>query len=171
MLTVDKAALDQAAQDFPLFADEFDGLEIVPPDNTFAESQTLDIGGREVVLQYFGLGHTNSDIAIHVPDANVLFAGDLLEEGAPPWYGDSFPLEWPETVERMLPLATGNVVPGHGDVIDRWYSERQLLELTQVAQLVRRVEAEEMSVESARKLCPYPAEVFDTALERVRATA
>jgi glyoxylase-like metal-dependent hydrolase (beta-lactamase superfamily II) len=169
MLTVDQAEIDRWAAEFPAYADDFKGLEIVPPDQVFTDSATIDLGGRSVTLQYFGLGHTNSDIAIHVPDANVLFAGDLLEEGAPPWYGDSFPLEWPETAEQLLPLATGNVVPGHGETVDRWAVERQVLEIGQVAQLIRQVKSGAMSRESAVKLSPYPDDVFDLAMTRADA--
>src|SRR5439155_572095 len=76
---------------------------IDPPERTFEERATIEVGDRVVELSYHGRAHTDGDIAIVIPDADVLFAGDLLEEGAPPSFGDSFPLEWPATVEQLLP--------------------------------------------------------------------
>ena len=35
---------------------------------------------------------------VRVPDTGVVFAGDLVEQGAPPGFEDSFPLDWPATL-------------------------------------------------------------------------
>src|SRR5882724_6362621 len=66
--------------DMQEFAEHVDAVTPDPPDRTFAEHATLDIGGRAVTLRYHGRGHTDGDITIGV-DA-VTFAGDLVEEGA-----------------------------------------------------------------------------------------
>ena len=60
----------------------------------------------------------------------VVFAGDLVEEGAPPAFEDGYPLEWPATIDTLLKLVGGPVVPGHGDVVDRDFvtAQRALLE-------------------------------------------
>ena len=69
------------------------------------------------------------------PDADVLFAGDLVENGAPPYFGDGYPIEWPATVERLVDLVTGAVVPGHGDVGDRGFAVRSMVEIRTIAEL------------------------------------
>ena len=79
--------------------------------------------------------------SITVPDADVLFAGDLVEGQAPPSFGDSYPLDWPAALERMLPLVTGRVVPGHGDVGGRAFVEEQLDGFRELVDLARRVHA------------------------------
>ncbi|HET9853142.1 MAG TPA: MBL fold metallo-hydrolase, partial [Candidatus Limnocylindrales bacterium] len=117
-------------------------------------------------LSYLGRGHTDTDIAIEVPDANVLFAGDLLEEGATPSFGDSYPLEWPDTVERLLPLATGAVVPGHGAVGDRAFVETQLANLRALAALARDVHAGKLELEAAIVASPFGAKTSREPLER-----
>ena len=88
----------------PAIASDMREVVIDPPDRTFDERATVEVGDRVLELAYLGRAHTDRRHLITVPDANVLFAGDLLEEGAPPSFGDSYPLEWPATVERMLPL-------------------------------------------------------------------
>jgi glyoxylase-like metal-dependent hydrolase (beta-lactamase superfamily II) len=72
---------------------------------------------------------------ILVPDANVLFAGDLLEADATPFFGDGYPLDWPDTVERLVDLVTGAVVPGHGTVGDRAFAVSQMAGFREVAEL------------------------------------
>ncbi|WP_433514241.1 MBL fold metallo-hydrolase [Nonomuraea sp. CA-143628] len=144
---------------------ELEEVEIVAPDHTFTSTATLDIGGRIVHLRHFGLGHSSNDIVAHVPDAGVVFAGDLIEEGAPPAFGDSYPLDWPATVAAMLTeLPERVIVPGHGAVVDRAFAVAQQAELVAVAELATRAH-----VEGLRDLItrfPYPEDVARQAIER-----
>ncbi|HET9852706.1 MAG TPA: MBL fold metallo-hydrolase, partial [Candidatus Limnocylindrales bacterium] len=87
--------IERVAAEMPALSQDIRKVELDPPENVFDERATVEVGDREVRLSYLGRGHTDTDIAIEVPDANVLFAGDLLEEGATPSFGDSYPLEWP----------------------------------------------------------------------------
>ena len=65
-------------------------------DHTFSSVRSIDLGDRVVELVHPGRGHTGGDLVVRVPDADVLLAGDLVEESAPPSYGpDCFPLDWP----------------------------------------------------------------------------
>ena len=73
------------------------------------------------------------------PEADVLFAGDLVEQGAPPSFGDAYPLDWPATLGQLLDLAAdGHVVPGHGEVVERDFVAAQLGEIAFLAELARR---------------------------------
>jgi glyoxylase-like metal-dependent hydrolase (beta-lactamase superfamily II) len=70
-------------------------------------------------------------------DGTVVFAGDLVEEGAPPAFEDSFPAEWPATLGRLHAMARGPVVPGHGAVVDAAFVGAQREELLAVLAAVR----------------------------------
>ncbi len=155
-----------AIEELPELADDLRATEIVPPDRTFDEALTLDIGGRIVELRYEGRGHTDDDIVVLVPDAGVLFAGDLVENGAPPSFSDGFPLDWPATLARIRPLVRGAVVPGHGDVADAAFVDRTIGELEAIAGLVQRIGAEELGLDAAIAAAPYPASAAREALER-----
>lgn len=111
----------------PESAGLIDEVVITPPSLVFEATMSLILGDREITLTHLGRGHTDSDIVIVVDD--VLFAGDLIEVGAPPSFGDSYPTEWVETLQRMAPLCVGPVVPGHGDVVDRTFVESQTDEI------------------------------------------
>jgi glyoxylase-like metal-dependent hydrolase (beta-lactamase superfamily II) len=119
-----------------------------PPDRTFGDTATLDIGGRAVVLRYLGRGHTEGDLVAEVVDTGTVFAGDLIEEGGPLGFSDAFPLDWPGTLTGLAQLVTGPAVPGHGAVVDAAYVQEQQRELTAIAALTRQAHAEGRPAES-----------------------
>ena len=99
----------------------------------------MDIGGRVLELRHLGRGHTDGDLVVLVPDAGVLLAGDLVEEGAPPSFEDSYPLEWPETLAALLHLAARPPwsYPATAPPVDPDFVQAQHDELTQLAWLIR----------------------------------
>ncbi len=107
-----------------------------PPDALVDDVAVLDVGGVEVVLRFLGRGHTGHDLVVQVEDGAV-FAGDLVEEGAPPAFDDAFPAEWPATLGRLHLLTRGPVVPGHGAVVDAGFVGAQREELLAVLAAVR----------------------------------
>ena len=75
-----------------------------------------------------------------MPDADVLLGGDLVEESDPPFIGDdSWPMEWPLTLDLVLGLMTDAtvVVPGHGQVVDQDFVQDQRDELGIIAETIR----------------------------------
>ena len=92
----------RVAAEMPELADDLAEVVIDPPDRTFSDTAVVEVGGRPVELRYLGRGHTDHDIVVLVPDAGVLFAGDLIENGAVPLYGDGYPLDWPATVAGIV---------------------------------------------------------------------
>lgn len=84
------------------------------PDHTFDETHRLTIGDRAVDLERLGPCHTAGDLVVHVPDAGVVFTGDMLFIGTTPilWHG---PLEnWIAALDRLLAWEADVYVPGHG---------------------------------------------------------
>ncbi|MGZ8501488.1 MAG: MBL fold metallo-hydrolase [Candidatus Limnocylindrales bacterium] len=172
MLEITAADRAEIAEEAPQIAAELDDVVIDPPDRTFGdEGAELQVGGRLVDLRYLGRGHTDDDIVVVVPDAGVLFAGDLLENGAPPYFGDGYPLDWPATLGRIAPLASGAVVPGHGDIDDIALFDRTIAEIEAIVGLVREVLAGSLSVEAACAAAPYPAAAAREPIERGLAQA
>ncbi|HEY7042696.1 MAG TPA: MBL fold metallo-hydrolase [Nocardioidaceae bacterium] len=110
------------------------------PDETFSSAAAIDLGDRVVELAYPGRGHTSGDIAIRVPDVDVVFAGDLIEQSAPPSYGgDCFPLDWPATLDLVIGMLTPDtvVVPGHGTPVDKAFVQDQRADVSDIAELIR----------------------------------
>ncbi|MFD1930215.1 MULTISPECIES: fumarylacetoacetate hydrolase family protein [Nonomuraea] len=97
---------------------DFGGIRLRTPDETFDRRCTIDVGGREVHVLNLGPAHTEADTVVHVPDAGVLFAGDLLFIGCTPivWHGPI--ANWIAACDTMIGLGAHTVVPGHGPVTD-----------------------------------------------------
>jgi glyoxylase-like metal-dependent hydrolase (beta-lactamase superfamily II) len=112
-----------------------------------------------VALRYLGRGHTDHDIVITVPGTDVVFGGDLLENGAVPFYGDAYPIDWATTaagLARMVAPERGVVVPGHGDHAGRAFADAQAVSIASVATLAARVHAGEIELEEALTSHPFP---------------
>ncbi|UOY03383.1 MBL fold metallo-hydrolase [Blastococcus sp. PRF04-17] len=139
-------------------ADLVAAAPIDPPDHLVDDVAHLDVGGREVVLRFLGRGHTDHDLVVEVADG-VIFAGDLVEEGAPPAFDDAFPAEWPATLGRLHGLAGGPVVPGHGAVVDAAFVGAQREELLAVVAAVRAGRTDDG---------PYDPATMRTAARRLR---
>jgi glyoxylase-like metal-dependent hydrolase (beta-lactamase superfamily II) len=142
-------------------------VRVVAPDRTLRREATLSIGGRPVRLCHLGRGHTAGDLVVQISDADVLVAGDLVEQGGPPAFGDSYPIEWPETVHELLHLVGPRtaVVPGHGAVVDRAFVTGQQAELAELAWLIRDGDAGGAPAEAVAAGAPFSP---DAALVAVR---
>ena len=134
-------------------------VEIDPPDRTFDDAATIEVGGRAVDLRYLGRGHTDHDIAISVPGTGVVFGGDLVEAGNVPFYADGDAFAWPATAAALADMVDpsgGVLVPGHGDPGDRAWADSQATSIAALAELARRVHADELTLDAAVAAHPFP---------------
>ena len=88
------------------------------PDLTIDKDMTVWLGSRKVEVRT-ELGHTGGDLTIAVPDAKVLFCGDILWRRVSPNIIDGTVSQWIATAAafQQLPDASAmTFVPGHGDL-------------------------------------------------------
>jgi len=109
---------------------EFFSREVAPapdaalPVVTFNDSITFHMGGHTIHAFHVANAHTDGDAIIHLPEADVIHAGDIVFYGMYPFIdtGSGGSLNGViAAVQQMLDLA-GNqtrIIPGHGPVIDR----------------------------------------------------
>lgn len=134
------------------------------PDRTFESVSTIDLGDRYVELAHPGRGHTDGDLVMRLPDVDVLFAGDLIEQSGAPGFGsDCWPLEWADSLDIVVGLLTDTsvVIPGHGEPVDKEFVLAQREDIVSVAQLIRSLHAQGTPVELALQAStawPFPAE-------------
>ncbi|MEP6814894.1 MAG: MBL fold metallo-hydrolase [Marmoricola sp.] len=155
--------------------EEVQSTTIVPADTTFSSVHLVDLGDRVVELVHPGLGHTSGDVVARVEDADVLFAGDLVEEsaerGGVPGYGpDSHPMAWPLTLDLVLELVGDAtvVVPGHGNPVDREFVQEQRSAIGVVARTIGDLAGRGVPVDDALAAAdwPYPREQLADAVRR-----
>jgi glyoxylase-like metal-dependent hydrolase (beta-lactamase superfamily II) len=116
--------------DRPELAERIRTAEVVVPRLDVDIRTTVQLGDRAVTLLHPGRGHTGGDVVAYVPETRTLFAGDLVEEGAPPAVGpDAYPTEWPSTLDALLALQPELIVPGHGNPVDPAFVTNQRDEL------------------------------------------
>ena len=162
----------------PELAADLAEVVIDPPDQTFETATTIEVGGRPVELRYLGRGHTDHDAVITVPGTPVVWGGDLVENGAVPFAGDGYPLDWVATAAALADLvAPGNgvIVPGHGDQGGRALADRHTASFGRVVELAREVHAGAKTLDEAIAAHPFPdydperaRPVFERTLKQLR---
>ena len=86
------------------------------PDRPVTKGDTLRIGGRRVIVLAPGPAHTPGDLMVWVPDAGVLFAGDILVEDGVTMVVDGSAPALLKALNQIDSLRPKVVVPGHGSV-------------------------------------------------------
>ena len=94
------------------------------PSITFDQPLVVDVGTDELQLLPQAPAHTDGDVAVLLPSANVLITGDLFTHHSYPVIDESSGGSLRgmiEAVDRLLPLLDAEtiVVPGHGAATDR----------------------------------------------------
>lgn len=94
-------------------------IKLTNPTVTFGAGVVrLYLGKREVALSTLP-GHTGGDVFAYVPDANVVFTGDLGWSKTLPNLVDATVNDWIPTLDRILTqYPTAKYVPGHGNVAE-----------------------------------------------------
>jgi len=107
--------------EFERFPRLFEGHESIPgltwPTMTFNSRMTFYLGKRRVDLMFLGRAHTAGDIVAYVPDANVMFTGDIVEYHSACYCGDGHFNDWPVTLEKIRAWDVDAISPGRGDAL------------------------------------------------------
>jgi glyoxylase-like metal-dependent hydrolase (beta-lactamase superfamily II) len=112
---------DDWDSEFGRFPRLFQGHEEIPgltwPTLTFSDAMTLYLGRRRVDLAFLGRAHTAGDIVACVPDANVMFTGDIVEYRSACYCGDAHFSDWPGTLAAIRAYGLDAIAPGRGDAL------------------------------------------------------
>lgn len=106
-------------------AQQLEGTELTGAHFIYDGNADLDLGGKLVQLRSWGPAHSRGDQVVFLPEEQVLFTGDLIEDGyypvlpfIPPYDVDVDGDNWLRVIEHLQALAPRIVVPGHGDYGD-----------------------------------------------------
>jgi len=126
-----KEDMDSEIARFPRL---FRGAETIPgltwPTITFPDQTSVWLGRREVRIMHIGRGHTAGDVIAIVPDAGVVFSGDLVEYKSACYGGDAHFTDWLATLDHLAELQANALVPGRGTALATTEMVKEGIELT-----------------------------------------
>lgn len=112
----------------------FRAVETIPgltwPTMTFPDQVSVWLGKREVRIMHIGRGHTAGDVIAVVPDAGVVFSGDLVEYKSACYCGDAHFTDWPSTLDNLAELQATALVPGRGAALTTPQLVQEGIEMT-----------------------------------------
>lgn len=113
-----KITVDWARAPFPALP------KIAQPNKSFYTTEKLAFGGEEISLGHLGQAHTDGDIHIHLPGANILVAGGVVSSAGWPlmdwqtggWIGGLVGAQ-----DRLLKIANDEtrIITANGPIITR----------------------------------------------------
>ncbi|MEO8316200.1 MAG: MBL fold metallo-hydrolase [Pseudomonadota bacterium] len=113
-----KIIVDWASAPFPAMP------KIAQPNKTFYETDTVAFGGEQIGLGHLGQAHTDGDIYVYLPKANILVAGGVVSSAGWPlldwqtggWIGGLVGAQ-----DRLLAIANDStrIIPANGPIITR----------------------------------------------------
>lgn len=102
---------------------------LVVPKNSFTDSLILKAGDENIIVKFFGEGHTKDNVVGYFPAEKVMFGGCLIKElnASKGYLGDANVADWSATVEKVKRAYPDVkiIIPGHGE-----YGNTKLLDYT-----------------------------------------
>jgi cyclase len=91
--------------------------QLVAPDVTFDNGMTIRLGGRDVVLSYFGPGQQAGDTFVLFPHARTLFTPGAFAKHSMPNMNFTPSVEsWLALLDKVAAMDVDRILPAHGDV-------------------------------------------------------
>ena len=90
--------------------------KVLPPDRWLNGDEDFELGGIKFAIRFVGPAHSPEDLALFIPQDNMLFAGDLVFKGRVPFVGAADSKSWLASLDKLLAFKAKVMVPGHGGV-------------------------------------------------------
>jgi len=102
-------------------------VELALPDSFVTDELSLDLGGIEAVVTFYGPAHTAGDLTVAVPSKKIVFTGGLVSNGYHPNMGDQGADfgNWLAALGKLAGAKPKIAVPGQGPAGDAGMIDRQ----------------------------------------------
>jgi glyoxylase-like metal-dependent hydrolase (beta-lactamase superfamily II) len=145
-----KSRLRDQARSARNFLPKIDSLSVVLPTVVVDAGLTIYLGTREIRI-INAPGNTPGDLAVYLPQEQILATGDLLVHPTPFAYGSDL-VPWIRSLTMLAQLETDAIVPGHGPVIrDKVYLGLVTSLLESVVEQVTAAKKAGLTLEETRK--------------------
>lgn len=111
----EKARLTDRIRQLESFEREMQNFVPVLPTVTFGKTYVIKDKAHDLHVEFHGRAHTAGDVVVFCPQKRVVATGDMVL-GTLPFLADSFPKEWPKTIDSVAKLDFDHVAGGHGGV-------------------------------------------------------
>ena len=145
-------------------------IHLTNPTITFGVGNLqLHLGKREIIL--FTLpGHTGGDVLAYIPDANVVFTGDMSWRKTLPNLVDATVNDWIPSLDTLLSrYPTAKFVPGHGEVATADDIREFRGYLDDLRSRVKKAIADGLSVDQAKQQLTLPEKYKSFAFQNFAA--
>ncbi len=117
-----KAVGSESMAAFVAMAESMEGTDFAATE-TFDDELEVTVGSTRVELRHIDRGHTDNDLFVFLPEANVIHGGDLFFNGLHPFIdvgAGATTMGWQRCIDAMIEAADDETVciPGHGDLSD-----------------------------------------------------
>jgi len=134
----EKAQTAERIRQLEAFAREMRNFTPVLPTVTFAKTYVIQDKAHDLHVEFHGRAHTAGDVVVFCPQKRVVATGDMVL-GTLPFLADSFPREWPKTIDSVARLDFDQVAGGHGTA--QHGRQRMMGQRNYIEELAERVEA------------------------------
>ncbi len=113
-----RITVEWAAAPFPAMP------KIAQPNKSFFSTDTLEFGGEQISFGHLGQAHTDGDLYVHLPKANILVAGGVVSSSGWPlidWQTGGWIGGLVGAYDRLLKVANDStrIVPANGPLVTR----------------------------------------------------
>ena len=133
-----KAQLADRIRQLKAFQHEMQKFVPVLPTVTFGKTYVIKDKAHDLHVEFHGRAHTAGDVVVFCPQKRVVATGDMIL-GTLPFLADSFPREWPKTIDSVAKLDFDHMAGGHGAVQNG--RQRMTGQRNYIEELVVRVDA------------------------------
>jgi cyclase len=144
-----KAPIRDRIRQLEAFEREMRDFRPVLPTLTFDKTYVIRDKSHDLHVEFHGRAHTAGDVVVFCPQKRVVATGDMVLASLP-FFGDSFPKEWPKTIDSVAALPFDYVAGGHGALQhgrQRMTSQRNYIE-----ELTARVETRRKAGQSLAEI-------------------
>ena len=121
------------------------------PNVTLEDNMRIWLDDIPIDLRYFGRGHTDGDIVIHLPEQRVVITGDMFAlwpyEAVIDYSAGGSLRDWTRTLDGAMGLDFVTVIPGHSGVTDRATMSGYRDHLAQMQDMVREMNSQQRTRE------------------------
>ena len=132
-----RAQFTETIRQLEAFQREMQNFAPLLPTVTMDKTYVVRDNAHDLHVEFHGRAHTAGDVVVYCPQKRVVATGDMVL-GTLPFLADSFPKEWPKTIDSVASLDIAFVCGGHGGVAPG--KQRMLSQRDYITELADRVE-------------------------------